>query len=258
MRCLCSRRRARRSPRRPSPCRYRAVLSSSPWTPCPGRRPNSLRSRRPGTPRSGRTAQQLELSSFLLFAREEIGGWMILPHEGFKVAAGESAMKTPSKAALALALLVCAGSALSQYPSKPIRFIVGFPPGGSADPTTRILGAALAQQLGSPVVVENRPGADSAIAAEYVSRQAPDGYTLCFCSNSAMTAAVALKKAPLYDPLKDFTPLGLVGRATFFFYSNPEVPAKKLQEFIAHARVNPGKLNYGTGNPLSILAMVQL
>src|SRR5438046_8078366 len=110
----------------------------------------------------------------------------------------------------------------------------------------------------SPVVVENRPGADSAIAAEYVSRQAPDGYTLCFCSNSAMTAAVALKKAPLYDPLKAFTPLGLVGRATFFFYSNPEVPAKKLQEFIAHARVNPGKLNYGTGNPLSILAMVQL
>ena len=167
-------------------------------------------------------------------------------------------MNTLSRAALALALLLCAGSALPQYPSKPIRFIVGFPPGGSADPTTRIIGAALAEQLGSPVVVENRPGADSAIAAEYVSRQAPDGYTLCFCSNSAMTAAVALKKAPLYDPLRDFTPLGLVGRATFFFYSNPEVPGKTLQEFIAHARANPGKLNYGTGNPLSILAMVQL
>jgi tripartite-type tricarboxylate transporter receptor subunit TctC len=162
-----------------------------------------------------------------------------------------------SKAALALVLLLCSASALAQYPSKPIRFIVGFPPGGSADPTTRIIGAALAEQLGSPVVVENRPGADSAIAAEYVSRQAPDGYTLCFCSNSAMTAAVALKKAPLYDPLKDFTPLGLVGRATFFFDVHPSMPGT-LQEFIAHARANPGKLDYGTGNPLSILAMVQL
>ncbi len=108
------------------------------------------------------------------------------------------------------------------------------------------------------MVVENRPGADSAIGAEYVSRQAPDGYTLAFASNSAMTAAVALKKAPLYDPLKDFTPLGLVGRATFFFDINPEVPANTLQEFIAYARANPGKLNYGTGNPLTILSMVQL
>src|SRR5919198_17998 len=159
---------------------------------------------------------------------------------------------------LAAALVVALGAAAQNYPSKPIRFIVGFPPGGSADPTARIIGAALAEQLGQPVVVENRPGADSAIAAEYVSRQAPDGYTLAFASNSAMTAAVSLKKAPLYDPLKDFTPLGLVGRATFFFDIHPSVPANTLQEFIAHARANPGKLNYGTGNPLAILMMVQL
>jgi len=159
---------------------------------------------------------------------------------------------------LAAALLVALGASAENYPAKPIRFIVGFPPGGSADPTARIIGAALAEQLGQSVVVENRPGADSAIGAEYVSRQAPDGYTLFFGSNSAMTAAVALKKAPLYDPLKDFTPLGLVGRATFFFDINPEVPAKTLQEFIAYARANPGKLNYGTGNPLTILSMVQL
>jgi tripartite-type tricarboxylate transporter receptor subunit TctC len=158
---------------------------------------------------------------------------------------------------LAAALLVSLGAAAQGYPSKPIRFIVGFPPGGSADPTARIIGAALADQLGQPVIVENRPGADSAIGAQYVAQQAPDGYTLFFGSNSAMTAAVALKKAPLYDPLKDFTPLGLVGRATFFFDINPEVPAKTLQEFIAYARANPGKLNYGTGNPLTILSMVQ-
>ena len=162
---------------------------------------------------------------------------------------------------LTLALTAClfASSALAQsYPSKPIRFVVGFPPGGSADPTARIVGAALAEQLGQPVVVENRPGGDSAIGAEYVSRQAPDGYTLFFGSNSAMTAAVALKKAPLYDPLKDFTPLGLVGRATFFFDVPATEPAKTLQEFISYARANPGKLNYGTGNPLSILSNVQI
>ncbi len=159
---------------------------------------------------------------------------------------------------LAAALIVALGASAQNYPAKPIRFIVGFPPGGSADPTARIIGAALAEQLGQPVVVENRPGADSAIGAEYVSRQAPDGYTLFFGSNSAMTAAVALRKQPLYDPLKDFTPLGLVGRATFFFDVHPDVPASTLQEFIAHARANPGKLNYGTGNPLVILMMVQL
>ena len=157
-----------------------------------------------------------------------------------------------------LALLACALPSFAQYPSKPIRFIVGFPPGGSADPTARILGQALAERVGQPVVIENRPGADSAIAAEYVSRMAPDGYTLLFGSNSAMTAAVSLKKQPLYDPLKDFSPIGLVGRATFFYYATTSVPAKTLQEFVAYARANQGRLNYGTGNPLSILAMVQL
>jgi len=167
-------------------------------------------------------------------------------------------MKRLSKAVLALVLLACAGSALSQYPSKPIRFIVGFPPGGSADPTTRIIGQALSEQMGQPFVVENRPGGDSAIAAEAVTRMAADGYTIFFASNSAMTAAVALRKQPAYDPLKDFTPISMVGRATNFFYMHPSVPAATLKEFIAHARANPGKLNYGTGNPLSILSMAQL
>jgi tripartite-type tricarboxylate transporter receptor subunit TctC len=159
---------------------------------------------------------------------------------------------------LVLALLFASGSVLAQYPNKPIRFIVGFPPGGSADPTTRIIGAALQEQLGQPVVVENRPGGDSAIAAEAVTKMAPDGYTIFFGSNSAMTAAVALRKNPGYDPLKDFSPLSLVGRATVFFYAHPSVPASTLKEFIAHAKANPGKLNYGTGNPLTILYYAQL
>ena len=155
-------------------------------------------------------------------------------------------------------LLLGATVSFAQYPNKPIRFIVGFPPGGSADPTTRIIGAALQEQLGQPFVVENRPGADSAIAAEQVAKMAADGYTLMFASNSAMTAAVALRKNPTYDPLKDFTPISMVGRATVFFYVHPDVPAKTLKEFIAHAKANPGKLVYGTGNPLSILYGTQL
>ena len=161
--------------------------------------------------------------------------------------------------ALALALsLHVSGAALAQYPNKPIRLIVGFPPGGSADPTTRIMGQALSEQMGQPVLVENRPGADSAIAAEQMTRIAADGYTLMFASNSAMTAAVALRKAPAYDPLTDFTPVSMVGRATVFFYVHPSVPSKSLKEFIDYARANPGKLAYGTGNPLSILYNVQL
>jgi tripartite-type tricarboxylate transporter receptor subunit TctC len=162
------------------------------------------------------------------------------------------------KVLLGIVLAVAAGTCAAQYPSKPIRFVVGFPPGGSADPTTRIIAAALQEQLGQPVVVENRPGADSAIAAEQMTRAVPDGYTIFFGSNSAMTAAVALRKQAAYDPVKDFSQISLVGRATIFFYTHPSVPATTLLEFVAYAKANPGKLNYGTGNPLSILYNVQL
>src|SRR5258706_15794309 len=120
------------------------------------------------------------------------------------------------------------------------------------------MGQALSEQLGQPVLGENRPGADSAIAAEQVEKRPADGYTIMFASNSAMTAAVALRKNPTYDPLTDFPPVSMVGRATVFFYVHPAVPAKTMKEFIEHARANPGKLNYGTGNPLSILYNVQL
>ena len=160
--------------------------------------------------------------------------------------------------ALLILMLAATTAAAQTYPSKPIRFIVGFPPGGSADPTTRIMGQALSDQMGQPFLVENRPGADSAIAAEQLSKLPADGYTLMFASNSAMTAAVALRKQPMYDPLADFTPVSMVGRATAFFYVHPAVPAKTLKEFVEYARANPGKLNYGTGNPLSILYNLQL
>jgi len=160
--------------------------------------------------------------------------------------------------ALLILMLVATSAVAQPYPSKPVRFIVGFPPGGSADPTTRIMGQALSEQLGQPFLVENRPGADSAIAAEQVSKLPADGYTLMFASNSAMTAAVTLRKQPMYDPIEDFTPISMVGRATVFLYVHPSLPAKTLKEFVDYARANPGKLNYGTGNPLSILYTQQL
>src|SRR3954469_9354024 len=97
---------------------------------------------------------------------------------------------------LACALAIVSGISAAQYPNKPIRFIVGFPPGGSTDPTTRIIGQALSEQLGQPVIVGNRPGADSALAAEQVTRMEPDGYTIMFATNSTMTAAVTLRKEP--------------------------------------------------------------
>jgi tripartite-type tricarboxylate transporter receptor subunit TctC len=164
---------------------------------------------------------------------------------------------------LALALAAVGGlcfctPGFAQYPAKSIHFVVGFPPGGSADPTTRIIGQALSEQMGQPVIVDNRPGADSALAAEQMTRIAPDGYTIMFASNSAMTGPVALRKSPPYDPLQDFTPISLVGRATVILYAHPSVPAKTLKEFIEYARANPGKLAYGTGNAISILYNVQL
>jgi tripartite-type tricarboxylate transporter receptor subunit TctC len=157
----------------------------------------------------------------------------------------------------ALLVLALVGNALAQYPIKPIRLVVGFPPGGSADPTARALAAPLQDLLGQPVVVENRPGGDSAIGADYVSKAAPDGYTLFYGSSSAMVAAVALRKVPPYDPLKDFTPVGMVGRAMQIFYVHPGVPAQTLKEFVEHARANPGKLNYASGNPLAIFYYAQ-
>ena len=157
----------------------------------------------------------------------------------------------------ACTICMAAGAALAQYPSRPIRFIVGFPPGGSADPATRILGSALAEQMRQPVVVDNRPGADGALSAELAMRAPSDGHTLLFGSVNAMTAAVAMRKAPAYDPGRDFTPVSMMGRATQFLYIHPSIPAKTLSEFIAHAKTIPGKLNCGIPNALSGFQYIQ-
>jgi tripartite-type tricarboxylate transporter receptor subunit TctC len=168
------------------------------------------------------------------------------------------AMRKRLTLVFASAICLAAGASLAQYPSRPIRFIIGFPPGGSADPATRILGGALSEQMRQPVVVDNRPGADGALSAELAMRAPADGHTLLFGSVNAMTAAVVLRKVPAYDPARDFTPVSMMGRATQFLYIHPSVPAKTLSEFIAHAKANPGKMNSGIPNPLSGFQYIQL
>jgi len=161
-------------------------------------------------------------------------------------------------AALAAVALLFGASAEAQYPNKPIRLVLHFPAGGLADAVCRVLAGPLGQQLGQPVLVENRPGADGAIAGELVARAAPDGYTLFFATNSAMSAVPALRKTPPYDPAADFTPIAMIGRFPFFVFAYPGLPVKNLADLVEYARANPGKLNYGTGNTTSIVATAQL
>jgi len=154
----------------------------------------------------------------------------------------------------ALLLCACSGMAAAQYPQKPIKVIVPFPAGSATDTISRILGNAVSNAVGQAVLVENKAGADGAIAAGEVMRAAPDGYTLLMATNSPMSAVPALKKVPPYDPVADFTPITDIGRYTFFIVVHPSVPASTVNELIQHARANPGKINYATGNTTGIVS----
>jgi len=146
----------------------------------------------------------------------------------------------------------------AQYPDRPVRLIVPFPPGGAAELGARIFSVPLAQALGQPIVIDTKAGGDGMIAADAVMKAAPDGYTLFYATNTAFNWVLATRKNPPYNPLTDFTPVSFVGYFGFFLFSHPGVPATSVTELIAYARANPGKLNYGSGNSTSQLFGAQL
>jgi len=155
-------------------------------------------------------------------------------------------------------LSLAATSAAAQYPTKPVRVVVPFGAGSTTDTIMRIIAQPLGQALGQPIIIDNKPGADGVIGASDVKKAAPDGHTLFLATNSPLAAAPHLHKKLAYDPIADFTPISFVANATFFFLVPASSPAKTLAEFIEHARANPGKLNYATGNTTAIVSTATL
>jgi len=157
---------------------------------------------------------------------------------------------------VAFALSLALDAAAQSYPAKSIRLIVPFPPGGSADILARAIGQKAGEGLGQSLVVENRPGAGTAIGAEALAKSAPDGYAIMIGTVSSHAINPALNPKLPFDPVKDFTPVSLVASIPFAMIVHPSVPAKTVQEFVALARAKPGTLNYssagsGTSNHLA-------
>src|SRR5437867_8634695 len=149
----------------------------------------------------------------------------------------------------ALVLFGAATAAWAQtYPAKPIRIVVGFPPGGGNDIIARMVGAKMQETWGQPVVIDNKPGANSIIAAEFVAKSAPDGYTLLVNATGGMSVNPVLYTKLPYDPLRDFVPISMVGVFPLVLVVHPSVPVSSVHELIAYAKANPGKLNYSAGS----------
>jgi len=136
--------------------------------------------------------------------------------------------------------------AAADYPSRPVTLVVAFTPGGPSDVLARIVGKKMEQLLGQPFVIENRPGAGGNIAAEGVAHAAPDGYTLLMGNNSILATNEALYKHINYSPGKDFVPITLIGTQANILVVNPGVPAHSLNELIALAKAQPGKINFAS------------
>jgi len=152
-------------------------------------------------------------------------------------------------AALGFALLAAAaGPALAQYPNKPVRIVVPYPPGGTTDILARLTAARLTESMGQPFVVENRPGASGGIGSQAVAKSAPDGYTLVMATISSHGIVSSISKLP-YDPVKDFSPVTVIGSTPNVILVHPDLPAKNLAELLKLAREKPGKLNFGSTSP---------
>ncbi len=146
------------------------------------------------------------------------------------------------------AMLGCYGFAFAQetkYPTKPIRMIVGYAPGGGSDIMARLIAPQITEALGQQVIVENRPGQAQNIAAEFLVKQPADGYTL-FLSSAALGVNVSLYPKLNYDPVKDFVPIAVFASSANLLVVHPSLPAKTVKEFIAIIKKNPGKMNYSS------------
>ncbi len=151
-----------------------------------------------------------------------------------------------------------AGPLLAQTQTRPVRIILGFSAGGGSDIVLRVIAQSLSLQIGQPVIVDNKPGADGIIAADFAAKSAPDGLTLYFGSGNSMVATPLLRKTNVpYDPFRDFTPVASLGRFTMVMVTAPGVPAKTVAEFVEYVRARPGKLNYASSHSTARLAAIQ-
>ena len=159
-----------------------------------------------------------------------------------------------------LLVMACAADIGAQqresYPSRPIRLIVGFAPGGNTDTVARVVGQKLGESLGTQVVIDNRGGAGGTIGTELAARANPDGYTLTMGTTTTHAIAVAAYPKLRYDPVNDFSPIALVAIAPYLLVVNSSVPARNLKEFIALAKSQPNKLNYGSAGQATTTHLV--
>ena len=140
------------------------------------------------------------------------------------------------------------GQPAEGYPSKPVRLVVGFPPGGANDILGRLVGAKLQERLGQSFVVENKPGANAIIATEFVAKAAPDGYTLLIGASGAMTFNPGLYDKLPYDPVKDFAPVTMIGSFPLVLAVSPTIGVASVKDLVVLAKAKPGFLNYGAGS----------
>jgi tripartite-type tricarboxylate transporter receptor subunit TctC len=153
---------------------------------------------------------------------------------------------------LLLAALLGTAALAQEYPNRPLRFIVPYPPGALTDVLARVIGERLGTALKQPVVVENRAGAGTLLGADIVAKAPADGYTLLMATSTTLGISPAIYAKPAIDPVKDFAAVSLVGSVNFFLVTAPSFPAKNVKEFIDQVKKNPGKFNYassGSGSP---------
>ena len=149
----------------------------------------------------------------------------------------------------ALALSLCAAMPAAHaatYPDRPLRLLVGYAPGGPVDTTARVFAKYLGDKLGQPVVVENRAGASGMIASDATAKASPDGYMLSFAASPTLTISPLVQKSNLFDPRKDFTPIGMVVDYTNVLLIGPQIPAKNVSELVAYAKAHPDAVSFGS------------